>query len=100
MDPQNIFDLVKNYHRVALQSFQTLQGQNERMITLFLEQMKKENLKLDKNYQEWLKATQKAFDDYQSLILKGLDYLSNCFEKDGLGTAPKPTDKPVDKSKK
>jgi hypothetical protein len=96
MDPQNIFDMVKSYHRVALQSFQTLQAQNERMISFFLEQAKKENLKLDQNYQEWLSNTKKAFDDYQTMILKGLDYLANCFERNGHEKARKPADEPTD----
>ncbi len=92
MNPENIFELVKNYHKTALQSFQALQSQNERMMTLFLEGMQKENLKLDNNYREWLTNTKKAFEDYQSLILKGLDYLSVCFEKNGDKAPRKPSD--------
>ena len=75
--------MIKNYHEVALESFKSLQAQNEQMITLFMDQMQKENLKLDKNYKEWLDDTRKAFNDYQKLILKGLEYLSVCFDRNG-----------------
>ena len=34
-----------------------------------------------KHYNEWIANSQKGFNDYRKLILDGLDYLADTFEK-------------------
>lgn len=81
MENDNVFTMAKGYHDIALKNFTLLQKQNEKMMALFLKEMQNEDQKLSTNYNEWLNDTKKALNDYQELIMTGLDYLSDCLEK-------------------
>jgi len=91
MKTENVFTMTKSYLETALKNFELFQTQNEKMVKLFLDQMSEENKKLDHNYNQWLNDTQKAFLDYRQLMTKGLDYLSDCLEKNS--DKPKKTNK-------
>ncbi len=81
MKTENVFTMSKSYLETAFKNFELFQSLNEKMMKLFLGQLEQENTKLDRNYNQWLGDTQKAFSDYRDLMTKGLDYLSDCLEK-------------------
>lgn len=81
MEKVNMFVLTRSNFENALKNFELFQKQNEKTVSLFLEQMKQENKKLKANFTEWIETTNKAFDDYRDIIIKGLDYLSDYLEK-------------------
>lgn len=81
MKTENMFTMTKGNLETALQNFERFQKHNEKMVILFLSQMKQENQKLVNCFTEWIENTNKAFDDYREIITKGLDYLSEFLDK-------------------
>jgi uncharacterized protein YukE len=82
MKPENIFSMNKEYFETAFNNFENFLKQNEKLFEIFMEQHEKRNQIIDKLYAEWQADTKKAFQDYQELFLKGIDYLSGILEKD------------------
>lgn len=81
MEKENLFAMSREYFETALSNLEIFQQQNEKLLQLSIEQPDQENLKLKKNYGEWVDDTHKALSDYRKLLLKGLDYLAANLEK-------------------
>jgi hypothetical protein len=84
MEKENLFAMSRQYFESAFSNLETFQHQNEKFLQLSIDQPDHENLKLKKNYTEWVLDTRKALSDYRELLLKGLDYLADSLE-DGKG---------------
>lgn len=80
MKSSNMFTTTKGNLETALRNYEVFLKENEKMVTLYLDQLKQENNKLHIYYKEWVENSNKAFDDYRDMIIKGLDYLSNYME--------------------
>jgi hypothetical protein len=76
MEPENLFTMSREYFETAFSNLEIFQHQNERLLELSIEKPDAENLKLKKNYNEWVLDTRKALSDYRELLLTGLDYLA------------------------
>ncbi|MBW2368911.1 MAG: hypothetical protein JRH15_13605 [Deltaproteobacteria bacterium] len=81
MKSENIFSTTRDHFETAFNNYEHFQKQNEKMFEIFVEQLEKGNQSLDKLYSEWQADTNKAFQDYRELFLKGLDYLAGILEK-------------------
>ncbi|MBW1646147.1 MAG: hypothetical protein JRJ56_07465 [Deltaproteobacteria bacterium] len=81
MSNKEIFLLTKSYYKTALDNFELYQKNSEKMLKIFLDQYGDLNSDFMKNYEEWMANSHKAFDDYRKLILDGLDYLADTFDK-------------------
>lgn len=81
MKKENIFALTKGYYVDVFKNLQRFQNENEKMVKLFLDQTSDSNQSLDTNYLEWVENTKKGFEDYQALLLHGLDYLAQNYDR-------------------
>ena len=77
----DMFGMAKVYYKTALDNFELYQKNSEQMLRMFMNQANCLDDGFLKNYDEWVVNCGKAFDDHRKLVLDGLDYLSETFEK-------------------
>ena len=78
---KDIFSMTKAYYETALDNFELYQKNSEKMMRIFMDQHGDMNNDFMKHYDEWIASSQKGFNDYRKLVLDGLDYLADTFEK-------------------
>ena len=79
---QNIFKNLKSFYELAIENFNLINNQQQKMIEFFLQtqpDIYRENLM--KIYKEWLKNSEIALNDYKNMVIKGLDYLEENYNK-------------------
>ncbi len=79
---ENFFKNVKNFYLLAIENFNLINKQQQNLVDFFLQtqpDIYKDNLK--KTYNEWIKNSEIALKDYQSMVIKGLDYLDSVYNK-------------------
>jgi len=84
MKSENIFSTTKEHFEAAFNNYEQFQQQNEKLFAISVKQLEQGNQSLDKLYAEWQANTNKAFQDYRELFLKGLDYLAGILEKNAI----------------
>ena len=78
---KDIFSMTKAYYETALDNFELYQKNSEKMMRIFMDQHGDMNNDFMKHYDEWIASSQKGFNDYRKLVLDGLDFLADTFEK-------------------
>ena len=81
MANKEIFELTKTYYQNALDNFELYQDNSEKMLEIFLSQYGDLNQDFMKQYREWMNNSRQAFQDYRKMVLDGLDYLADTFDK-------------------
>ena len=77
----NYFKNLKDFYSFVFDNFKLVSGQQKKLVETFIEsqpEIFKDNFK--KVYDEWIKNVDKAFNDYQDMVFKGLEYLENMYE--------------------
>ena len=78
---KDIFLRTKIYYETALNDFELYQKNSEKILSIFMDQYSGTNNDFMKHYDEWIASSQKGFNDYRKLVLDGLDFLADTFEK-------------------
>jgi len=78
---REILEMTKAYYKTALDNFELYQDNSEKMLDIFLNQYGELNNDFMKQYREWMTNSRRAFSDYRQMVLDGLDYLAETFEK-------------------
>ena len=82
MGPENIFVNLKSVYELAFENFKIVTEQQKNFVEMMLKNSKTPNADyLMKTYEEWINTTEKALDDFKGVVLKGLDYMSEAFNK-------------------
>ncbi len=81
MANKEIFEMTKTYYKNALDNFELYQDNSEKMLEIFLSQYGDLNSDFMKHYREWMNNSRQAFQDYRKMVLDGLDYLADTFDK-------------------
>ncbi len=79
---QNIFKNLKNFYELAIENFNLINNQQQNMVEFFLQtqpDIYRDNLM--KAYKEWLKNSEIALNEYKNMVIKGLDYLEDNYNK-------------------
>ncbi len=79
---QNIFKNLKNFYELAIENFNLINNQQQNMVEFFLQtqpDIYRENLM--KSYKEWLKNSEIALNEYKNMVIKGLDYLEDNYNR-------------------
>jgi len=78
---KEILEMTKAYYKTALDNFELYQNNSEKMLDIFLNQYGELNSDFMKQYREWMTNSRQAFSDYRKMVLDGLDYLAETFDK-------------------
>lgn len=81
MQYTNVFGQTKEYYQTAFSNMERFQSENEKLVKIFMDRLENMDPSIAKNYSEWTEIVQKGFADFQDLVLKGLDYLSENMDK-------------------
>jgi hypothetical protein len=79
---KNIFKNLKSFYELAIENFNLINNQQQNMIEFFLQtqpDLYRDNLM--KVYKEWLKNSEIALNEYKNMVIKGLDYLEENYNK-------------------
>jgi hypothetical protein len=82
MGPENIFVNLKSVYELAFENFKIVTEQQKNFVEMMIKNSKAPNSEfLLKTYNEWIDTTEKALEDFKGVVLKGLDYMSESFNK-------------------
>ena len=79
---QNIFKNLRNFYELAIENFNLINNQQQNMVEFFLQtqpNIYRDNLM--KLYKEWLKNSEIALNEYKNMVIKGLDYLEDNYNR-------------------
>jgi hypothetical protein len=77
----NVFAQTKEYYQMTFDNMKQFQSENEKLVKGFIDRLGNINPDIADNYTQWLEIVKKGSTNYQDLVLKGLDYLSENYEK-------------------
>ncbi len=78
----NYFSMVKDLYKISFDNFNLIFQQQKKIAEAFINaqpEIYRENLK--KLFDEWSKNIENAFNDYKELVIKGLEYLEETYDK-------------------
>jgi len=79
---ENFFHALKSFYKLTFENLNLMQTQQQKMIEFFLQtQPQSYREHLLKIYQEWIKNSQLAFDNYKDMVIKGIDYMEDVYKK-------------------
>ncbi len=78
----NYFTMIKDLYKMSFDNFTMIFNQQKKLIESFMEaqpDIYKDNMK--KLFDEWSKNVENSFNDYKGLVIKGLEYLEETYNK-------------------
>jgi len=78
----NYFTMVKDLYKMSFDNFLMIFQQQKRLAESFIEaqpESVRENLK--KLFDEWSRNIENAFNDYKDMVIKGIEYLEETYDK-------------------
>ena len=79
---EDFFKNLKTFYELAIENFNIINKQQQKVIEFYLQtQPEIYRSNLLKVYNEWLKNSEIALNDYKNMVIKGIDYMNDIYEK-------------------